>query len=315
MRQIGTISDEAAAHALADYLLTQKIETRLIPEPAGWEIWVCDEDRLPQARAELAAFSANPRDHRFLNAGRQADEIRRTEVREDEAALKRQVAVAERLKLPQRSIQPMTTSLIALCILAAIFTHMGDDSARLTSRMFITPIVRDGQGATYFLPGLTAIRSGEVWRLITPIFLHFSLWHILGNMMWLYYLGNQIEASRGSFRVLGLVLVIGALSNLAEYYLGGLKLEDGHLTGQYNPNFGGMSGVVFGLFGYVWMKMRFEPELGMSMSQQAFTLSLFWLLFCLTGLAGSIANGAHVSGLAIGVAIGAAPTLFRHLSE
>ena len=44
----------------------------------------------------------------------------------------------------------------------------------------------------------------------------------------------------------GLVLVIAALSNLGQYFVSG-------------PNFCGISGVVYGLFGYIWMKGRFDP--------------------------------------------------------
>jgi GlpG protein len=132
-------------------------------------------------------------------------------------------------------------------------------------------------------------------------------------MLWLYYLGNQIEFRRGPVRYVALLLVIAVFSNLAEYYVGALRLSDGRLTSQEHPNFGGMSGVVFGLFGYVWMKMRFEPDLGLWMSPQTFLFSMLWFFFCLTGLAGSIANGAHVSGLLIGVVIGAASPLFRRL--
>jgi membrane associated rhomboid family serine protease len=137
--------------------------------------------------------------------------------------------------------------------------------------------------------------------------------HLLFNMMWLYYLGGEIEARRGSLRLLALVLAVAVVSNLAQYGLGGLTWQGGHFARQFAGRFGGMSGVVFGLFGYVWMKMRFEPELGLGLSQQTFVLTLIWFVFCFTGLAGPVANFAHAAGLAVGMAAGAAPALWRRL--
>jgi GlpG protein len=70
------------------------------------------------------------------------------------------------------------------------------------------------------------------------MFLHFSPLHLLFNMMWLKDLGGVIEVRRGRWRYLGLVLLIAGISNLAQGIVSG-------------PFFGGMSGVVFGLFGYI----------------------------------------------------------------
>ena len=55
------------------------------------------------------------------------------------------------------------------------------------------------------------------------------------------------------------------ISNVAQYYLD-VGLEDGGLVVQRNPMFGGMSGVLYGLFGYLWMKSRYEPALGLSLN-------------------------------------------------
>src|SRR5258707_4500088 len=84
MRQIGTLPDGDAARRLADYLLTLKIETRLDQQPEGWIVWVCDEDRVPQAREEFAEFARNPTDARFARASRTAHELRLREIEEDE---------------------------------------------------------------------------------------------------------------------------------------------------------------------------------------------------------------------------------------
>jgi GlpG protein len=94
--------------------------------------------------------------------------------------------------------------------------------------------------------------------------------------------------------------LIALLSNLAQYAYSG--------TG-----FGGMSGVDFGLFGYAWMKSEFDPEAGILMPQSSVAMMLFWLILCMTGLAGPIANAAHFVGLIVGILLGYGPVLRRRL--
>jgi GlpG protein len=319
MRQIGTLPDEKAARALADYLLTLQIKTKLERESGGWEVWVCDEDQIARAREELAAFTANPADPRFSEARRAADGIRRAEEQADEAYRRRQVAFRKSLRAQAAGRMPVTLVLVAICLLVALLTRLGEaddpDADKIMEKMFIgTMVIRfDNNRVPHVAVGsLEPILQGQVWRLVTPIFLHFSFQHIAFNMLCLLSLGSVIEARRGSLRFLGIVLVTAVLSNLGEYYLGGLRIEGGRIVLHYHPFFGGMSGVIFGLFGYVWMKMRFEPHLGMGMSQQAFVLSLIWMVLCFTGLVGSIANGAHVCGLIAGMLLGGAPVAWRH---
>ncbi len=98
---------------------------------------------------------------------------------------------------------------------------------------------------------------------MTPIFLHFGLIHLLFNMVFLYQLGGMIEARRGPWRYLLLGLVCAVLSNIAQYGLSTIGWEDGRFVVQMPGLFGGMSGVLYGLFGYIWMKSRYEPALGL----------------------------------------------------
>jgi GlpG protein len=121
-------------------------------------------------------------------------------------------------------------------------------------------------------------------------------------MMWLRDLGGVIEARRGRWRYLALVLLIAGISNAAQGIMKG-------------PNFGGMSGVVFGLFGYVWMQSRYVPTSGFFMPQNIVILMLIWMAVCYSGIVGPIANTAHTVGLLTGMIIGYAPKLWRDLSR
>src|SRR5690606_20479927 len=125
------------------------------------------------------------------------------------------------------------------------------------------------------------LQAGELWRLVTPVLLHGSLLHLGFNMLWLYGLGSQIEAGRGTWPFLGLMLVFAVASNLTQYLWAG-------------PHFLGMSGVVYGLFSYVWMQSRYMPKPDLWIDKGNAVILIVWLFLCMTGLLGPIANAAHV---------------------
>jgi GlpG protein len=143
------------------------------------------------------------------------------------------------------------------------------------------------------------IVRGEVWRLVTPIFLHFSGIHLVFNMWALAAIGTLIEYRRGTL-VLGVLVLLSAIASNVGQYIYLLEVNRPQVL------FGGMSGVVYALFGYVWMKGRHEPEQGMILHPSSVQTMLFWLVLCMTGLVGNIANAAHVIGLVVGILIGLA---------
>ena len=149
---------------------------------------------------------------------------------------------------------------------------------------------------------LPEVRHGQVWRLITPIFLHFSVLHLLFNLLWLFDFGRMIELQRGTWLMLGLVLATAACSNLAQYFWSG-------------PYFGGMSGVVYALFGYIWIKQRYQSQLGLGVNQETTLIMIGWLLICMIGVLGDVANAAHVVGLIAGAVIAYAPIGWRRLAR
>jgi GlpG protein len=139
--------------------------------------------------------------------------------------------------------------------------------------------------------------DGQHWRLITPIFLHFGLMHLVFNGLWLALLGGRIERLYGSLHLLLLVFASGAISNMIQY------------SWQGSAYFGGMSGVVYALLGYIWIKGHFAPQPGLQLPPGILPFMLVWLLVGMTGmlelvLGIGVANGAHVGGLLIGMLLG-----------
>lgn len=135
------------------------------------------------------------------------------------------------------------------------------------------------------------IVKGEVWRLATPMFLHFGILHIVFNMMWLWQFGLVLETRFRSMRFLALVLFTAILSNTAQAYMSG-------------TSFGGMSGVNYGLFGFLLARSKLHPDPGFVVNRQTAALLLIWLVVCFTGLVGPVANTAHVVGFLSGGLVG-----------
>jgi GlpG protein len=157
---------------------------------------------------------------------------------------------------------------------------------------------------------LEPIREGQVWRLITPIFFHGSPLHLLFNMMMTLRIGRLIEARGGSRQMVVLVLVTAVLSNCAQYLF-----PDTFILPPYRRGGGpflGMSGVVYGLFGYVWLRGSMDPTFGVRLPPDSIAIMIGWLVLCATDLIGPIANTAHVAGLVAGVAFAYAELQLHH---
>jgi GlpG protein len=200
-------------------------------------------------------------------------------------------------------LHTLTFGLIVISTLLTFASGFGSLTSSVTRTLEIAPIDVDGQFIRW--EGLRAIERGEVWRLVTPIFLHFDLLHLVFNMLMLHSLGGLVERRRGWWRFLLLVLVLAVGSNLAEYYIEWSPAQSGLLQWKENPQFGGMSGVLYGLFGFAWMRGRFAPQQGMELSSQTVVVMLVWFVLCLAGIVGAVANMAHAGGLVLGIALGA----------
>jgi GlpG protein len=62
-----------------------------------------------------------------------------------------------------------------------------------------------------------------------------------------------------------------------------------------------MSGVVYALAGYVWIRGRYDRASAVGLNQQSVTILLVWLVICYSGVVGPVANEAHVVGLIVGM--------------
>jgi GlpG protein len=297
LRQIGTLPRNLDSQIFGDHLLALGMKARFDEQPDGWLVWIYEEDHLARAQAELEAYVRQPDDPRFGEGARKAEEVRRIEAKRDREYRKNFRAVTDQWAGLRMRRRPLTLALVIVSVVVFVL-EQSSLGFKVQNALMITTFHVDPQRG-WVDDGLDRILSGEVWRLVTPIFLHFGIMHILFNSWAITLEGTMIEASRGTLRLGILVLVSAVLSNLGQYlYMDRADPQGLHL-------FGGLSGVGYALFGYLWMKGQYEPEQGMILHPNTITTMLLWLVLCMTGLLGPIANAAHVVGLLVGVAFGA----------
>lgn len=295
MRCVGYIESESQARVFRSYLLTLGIHADLEQaRDKRWGVWVHEENRLDEGAAELQAFVADPKNERFSRGAAAGQEIDRARAKDERKYKDRHVDMRTAWHKNQSGGAPLTYTLIFISVAVTLMQHfpgMGDFFERW---LYAAALYRNEAGlGFYHRDPFHDILHGQVWRLITPVFIHakflagFGIMHILFNMMWLNDLGGRIERVEGTARLGIMALVFALLSNVLEQWMVG-------------PMFGGMSGVVYGLFAYVWLLGYYNYSENYVMDRGIMVMMLVWFVLCWTGLLGPIANWAHLGGLVAG---------------
>ena len=133
----------------------------------------------------------------------------------------------------------------------------------------------------------TAIRAGEVWRFITPVFLHGSIPHIFFNMYALLSIGTLLEKHFGHGRF-ALLYFLGAFSGTVVSFL--LTGENGYSVGASTAVFGLIAAEV--AFFYHNRKL-FGGQAKQAISNAGFIIAVNLFI----GLTPGIDNWGHVGGL------------------
>lgn len=169
----------------------------------------------------------------------------------------------------------------------------------------VNHLINPSMPVTYQGPIFEKISQGEIWRLITPILLHYDLLHIFFNLLWFVLLANQIESKIKFWRYILLILIIGIVSNTAQYLMSG-------------PYFMGLSGVIVGFAGFIFARQQTAPWEGYLLHRltllflAVFVFGVFALqvLFFFLQIFGKlnqqipIANTAHIVGGVMGYLLG-----------
>ncbi|NQD93484.1 rhomboid family intramembrane serine protease, partial [Pseudomonas sp. CrR25] len=186
---------------------------------------------------------------------------------------------------------PLTTAMLVLTLLVAAVTQLGENFAVIRWLSFVD--FRIEGDYIYFSYLDEMLETGQWWRLLSPMLIHFGVLHLAMNALWYWVLGRCIEARQGAWMLLGLTLLFSLAANMAQYLYAGPSL------------FGGLSGVLYGLLGHCWLFQRLAPNAEYRLPPGVLVMMLAWLLICMTGIfellqVGAIANAAHVGGLLAG---------------
>jgi len=127
---------------------------------------------------------------------------------------------------------------------------------------------------------------GELWRLVTPIFLHSGVMHLLFNLYALYILGPILEGYIGHARFLAVFLISGLYGTLFSYALSG-------------PVSVGASGAIFGLLGAIALFfLRYRDNFGPQGRAILQNMLIILALNLVIGFSSSyIDNWGHIGGL------------------
>lgn len=270
MLMITSFTNPRVAQAFVDYMATQGVILTL-QHHTQTDVWLADESRAGFVQNELARFLENPADPRYLAASWQSGQTGSglhyhrfpfiATIRERAGAV--------------------TLLLMAACIIVFILMSVVGDQPVMTALAW---------------PYDASVQF-ELWRYFTHALMHFSVLHILFNLLWWWYLGGLVEKRLGSGKLIVITVISALLSGYVQHMFSG-------------PWFGGLSGVVYALMGYVWLRGERDPQSGIYLQRGLITFAVIWLIagwFDLFGMA--IANGAHVTGLIVGLAMALVDTL------
>jgi rhomboid protease GluP len=168
-----------------------------------------------------------------------------------------------------------------LCVALYVVSLLLDLSALLNPRGMMEILAPSGRasfdaGASGFLP---VYRFGRWWTVITAIYLHGNLLHILFNMMWVRQLGPVVEQLFGTWRLFVIFTISGAVGFVASSTMGAqLTL--------------GASGSIFGLLAAA---IAYGRRTGQDMFTRQF-LSWALIMFVFGFIVPGIDNWAHGGG-------------------
>jgi len=215
--------------------------------------------------------------------------------------LKEELVPAEEdtLKLPPPSTSEQITSFFSIF--------------KPTKGYFITPLLIDINILIFILMGINGVNvlspdnesllkwganfrpltlDGQSWRLITNIFLHIGILHLLMNMYALLFIGVLLEPRLGRARFISAYMLTGITASITSLYWHDVTIS------------AGASGAIFGMYG-VFLAML-TSNLIEKNARKALLISIAFFVGynLLNGMKGGIDNAAHIGGLVSGLIIG-----------
>ena len=137
------------------------------------------------------------------------------------------------------------------------------------------------------------LEDGEYYRLLTAMFMHFGIRHIMNNMLVLFVLGDNLERALGHVKYLIFYLLCGIGSNWVSMMA--------HSTDTMTVS-AGASGAIFGVVGGLLYVVTANKGRLEDLSTRQLVIMIFFSLYLGYTSAG-VDNTAHLSGLVIGIVL------------
>ena len=267
MVRLMVLNNARVAQAFIDYMASRHITIQMSPEGEGRvALWLIDAQHQVETEAELNRFLSEPNHKRYQAASWDVAETRKSQFHYHTPSF---------LSMIKAKAGPVTLSIMLLCVVIFALQQLGFNQQIF--QMLHFPAL-DGQ-------------QWQLWRWLSHAVLHFSVMHIAFNILWWWQLGGDIEKKLGGLKLLQIFAISSALSGAGQYWVEG-------------ANFGGLSGVVYALVGYLWVVSTKAPQLGLTIPRQIVGFMLIWLVLGYMQPFMAIANTAHLAGLIAGVGIG-----------
>lgn len=267
MVRLMVLNNARVAQAFIDYMASRHISIQMSPEGEGRvALWLIDAQHQVETEAELNRFLSEPNHKRYQAASWDVAETRKSQFHYHAPSF---------LSMIKAKAGPVTLSIMLLCVVIFALQQLGFNQQIFQILHF--PAL-DGQ-------------QWQLWRWLSHAVLHFSVMHIAFNILWWWQLGGDIEKKLGGLKLLQIFAISSALSGAGQYWVEG-------------ANFGGLSGVVYALVGYLWVVSTKAPQLGLTIPRQIVGFMLIWLVLGYMQPFMAIANTAHLAGLIAGVGIG-----------
>lgn len=167
---------------------------------------------------------------------------------------------------------PFTKLITLLCVGIYCLSVMGYFEAIFTSLSFSTQL-------------------DQFYRLFTPAIMHLSAIHLAFNMSWWWYLGGKIENHLSLYLLVAITVITGVASNVTQALV-------------VDSNFAGLSGVNYGLAGFVWLYGKMNNDSNVNLPNNIFGFLMVWMILGFADILPiGMANWAHLFGLLTGLAL------------
>ncbi|MEC7081536.1 MAG: rhomboid family intramembrane serine protease GlpG [Pseudomonadota bacterium] len=274
-------NQQSPAHLLANYLTSQHIQAAVVQHDKEFVVVLDNHDHLDRAKIIADGFLANPTDPKYQQAA--WDNGKNVRLAPSGSGFSMGNIIADAVKAP------FTSVVFILCVAVYLLSLFG----------LFAPIAQH----LLMQPFSILSQNHEWWRLLGPAFIHFSALHIIFNLLWWGMLGAKIERILGMSMLLIVFLVSATISNAAQ------ALFSDPVQGNLFL-FGGLSGVVYAVMGFVWWLGWLRPSWGLSLPNSIVGFMLVWLVLGYADILWvNMANAAHTAGLISGCLLAGALSL------